>query len=678
MSLAFFDALHADPWSEDFVDLASLNANVSDAIEASVRHLREVGRREPTALRSTSMVVLGPPGAGKTHLFARLRRRLGPRAVFVHVRPLLHGPMTPRFVLGEVVRQLGHATQGFRQLDALVGSLLAHVVGEGTTFPSAFLAMYRSLPDVEREERLEAALARVLELWPEADESYLSRLLAAPFASGSVQRALLGWLSGRDCDAAQLERIGASASLPDELAISALRTLGVSAAIGAPLVVVFDQLENLIEGAVPGSRLLGYGNLAAELVDAVRGVLLIHMALDTEWDRAIEPSFNLSQRSRLVGRRALLALPGRREREELLRLFLERVPDRDAPFPWPFDEARLERLCATAGMTPRMLLAECRSALDADPEARDEATPPRETSLASSEQPSDRFGSSHRDDALAIAWSKRQEAVRRRLSEMAEARMPVEAERVLDGLLGAARFLVDAELMPASGQSATQLTLILPSGKVGVALLHQQNPKSVGAALSRLAALAAREPVIVLRERARDFPPTWRDTIRRQHELLATGRARFLLIDHEDLTRLLALDELLQGARSGDITDPHGRPISEDTIVRWVESTLEVRSWSIVDRLLHDEADRAMVSAGADAPAEAREEAEIAQRPPTAPGIGLGVLRRLRLAALDRIVREAVRMDPATTRASILAELESSRQARFLGRSIVFFDEGER
>jgi predicted ATPase len=53
------------------------------------------------------LVVLGAPGAGKTHLFARLRQRLGPKAVFVHVRPLLNSEMTARFVLYEIAKQLG-------------------------------------------------------------------------------------------------------------------------------------------------------------------------------------------------------------------------------------------------------------------------------------------------------------------------------------------------------------------------------------------------------------------------------------------------------------------------------------------------------------------------------------------------------------------------------------------
>src|SRR5690606_11864153 len=127
MTLAFLDNVHADPWSETFVDLPTLNGDPSDSLEATILELRQVAKQQPQALRSTSTVVLGPPGAGKTHLFSRLRRRLGPRAVFVHIRPLVGSEMTPRLVLSETTKQLGYATNGLRQVDALVGYALAHV-----------------------------------------------------------------------------------------------------------------------------------------------------------------------------------------------------------------------------------------------------------------------------------------------------------------------------------------------------------------------------------------------------------------------------------------------------------------------------------------------------------------------------------------------------------------------
>ena len=353
MTATFLDSLHADPWAEQFVDLPSLNASVSDAIERSIAKIRTVARNEPQALRSSSIVVLGPPGAGKTHLFFAIASGVSDRRQCSCICDRWCIWRSPRASCSsEVVKQLGYVTHGVSgvpQAHTLVGSLLAHLRGKGVFFPNTFLAECEALSDSEREERLDAAVEQVLGVWQEADESYLRRLLQVPFAkTTAMQRALLAWLSGRDCDLTQLQRIGATASLGEEMALSALRTLSAVASLGAPIVLVFDQLENLVDAEGPGARLLAYANLTAELVDSMRGLVLVHMALDTEWSRGIEPALNLSQRSRLLMARETLSLPAPKEREELLRLWIERLPDPPLPYPWPFSRGSGHTLVSTA------------------------------------------------------------------------------------------------------------------------------------------------------------------------------------------------------------------------------------------------------------------------------------------------------------------------------------------
>jgi len=54
------------------------------------------------------------------------------------------------------------------------------------------------------------------------------------------------------------------------------------------------------------------------------------------------------------------------------------------------------------------------------------------------------------------------------------------------------------------------------------------------------------------------------------------------------------------------------------------------------------------------------------------PKTALALVRRLRIASLDRVVREVIRLDPNATRAAVVAELEaSSTEVRWFGRSIV-------
>lgn len=658
MSAAFLDFLHADPWAEVFIDLPSLNASTSGAIEASVARVREVARSEPQALRSSSLVVLGPPGAGKTHLFARLRRKLGPRAVFVHVRPLVHTEITPRFVLGEIVKQLGygtHGVSGLPQAHAMVGSLLSHLSGQGAFFPSVFLAECASLSEAERDARLDAAIEQVLGIWQEVDESYLRRLLQVPFAkTPALQRSLLAWLSGRDCDVTQLQRIGATASLGEEVAPSALRTLSVVASLGAPIVIVFDQLENLIDAEGPGARLLSYANLTSELVDSVRGLVLVHMALDTEWSRGIEPSLNLSQRSRLLMARETLTLPTPSEREQLLELWINQLPDRPSAFPWPFTDAQAKRFCQQPGVTPRMLLVECRRAfhgelVDGDPEPdRTKAEP----SVTSSEE----FG------GLAAEWEERLAAARSAAEEASEQRVCLDVSRLADGLLACSRFLQGAALSAAKPADSGHLTLVRDAESTRLAILHQAHFKSLGSALAKLTVLAERGPVIVLRERSHDLLPTWKDTLAKRSALLATGSARWVWLERDDAVLLFALDSLLQGARSGDVADEHGKPLSEASVVEWVGATLNVGAWQVI---------RDILSAESSEPEPARAAVGAVSATPSS-GAALALLRRLRIASLDRIVREVTRLDPGATRASVMAELEqSSKEVGWFGRTIV-------
>lgn len=689
MTPAFFDAIHADPWAQDFFDLATLNARASGAVEAAIESIHQIARSAPLSLRSSSLVILGPPGAGKTHLFARLRRRVGPRAVFVHVRPLVHAEMNARFLLGEVVRQLGFPTsQGMPQASALVGSLLGYLSGVGAEFPSTVLAEYSELAPDAREARFDAELERLFAIWPEVDESYLRRLLAVPFATGATARALLTWLSGRDCDVAQLQRIGATASLGEEHAFAALRTLAAVAALGSPLVLVFDQLENLIDAEGAGPRLRAYGHLAAECVDTLRGTVVVHLALDSEWQRGIEPGFNLSQRSRIVMRRELLELPRAAEREELLRRLYERVPHAPEPFPWPLGERRLGRLRSAPGLTPRMLLIEFRKALEGEAEdAGDqlipEASEPREPSSAPPEP-------ERRD--LQGEWQSQLQHARDLILRAGEERQSLDAARLADGIFACGSFLPQV-MVRVSAKPPVQLVLESAGRSEAIALVQESHPRSAGTVLGKLTALSSSTAVVALRERAREFPPTWKETLRKQAALLETGRARWLDIEPQDCARLLALAALLQAARSGDVSDARGHQVTEAEVQDWARGELDVPEWPIC---------RALLGAAELNPAPLQEEEEQAPSTPAASvppppsterlpppvleanpaprvtGSALAILRRLRVASFERLVREVGRVEPASTRATIQAELETAgERIRWFGRSIVFFRSGE-
>jgi hypothetical protein len=709
VSRAFFDSVHADPWAQDFLDLTSLNAHATAAIEEAIEHIRRTARDEARSLRSTSIVILGPPGAGKTHLFARLRRKLGPRGVFVLVRPLVHAEMTPRFVLGEIVRQLAFTTpRGLSQAHALVGSVLGRIDGVGPGFPSTVLAEYKDLPPVERAARLERAIERLLAIWPELDASYLARLLEVPFENPQTARSLLAWLSGVDCDHSQLQRIGASASLGDTRALPALRTLAAACSLGAPIVLVFDQLENLMDASGAGLRLRAYANLAAEYVDTLRGSVLVHLALDSEWSRGIEPTFNLAQQSRIVMRRELLALPKSNERQELLRLYHQQVRRPKAAFPWPLGAARVERLCNDPGYTPRMLLIEFRDALHAathedvaaaaaaQQQANEPAAavePAADAPPASTPEPesAQRTTPDRRD--VASEWLGRLRSARDAVRNASAERVPLHSARLADGVLALGRF-VPGLVIKAKARPPAQLAIESGEEIERVAILQESNHRSLDAVLARLARLAEQSNVVVLRESARELPASWTETVRRKAQLLGSQRARWIDIDAEDCARILTLASFLQAARSGDVTDSRGQAVTEAEVIEWVEATLDVASWPLSLALTRTAPPPpAQKEAETQAVAEEEDERSVPESfiKELAPDIkrrrrglpadrfsALPTLQRLRVASFERLVREVLRVDPEATRASVLAELDAAGDhVRWIGRSIVFLREHE-
>ncbi|HTV17747.1 MAG TPA: hypothetical protein VMG12_03725 [Polyangiaceae bacterium] len=706
MSRAFFDSVHADPWAQDFLDLASLNAHATAAVEEAIEHVRRTAREEARALRSTSIVILGPPGAGKTHLFARLRRKLGPRGVFVLVRPLVHAEMTPRFVLGEIVRQLAFAApRGLSQAHALVGSVLGRLDGVGPGFPSTVLAEYRDFTPEQRAARLERAIERLLAIWPELDVSYLSRLLEVPFANTQTERALLAWLSGVDCDQAQLQRIGATASLGDTRALPALRTLAAACSLGAPIVLVFDQLENLMDASGAGLRLRAYANLAAEYVDTLRGSVLVHLALDSEWSRGIEPTFNLAQQSRIVMRREVLALPKSSERQALLKLYYQQVLKPKAPFPWPLGTARMERLCNDPGYTPRMLLIEFRDALQAATHEEVAAAPaseppppapvsapaaPEPAAPASTPEPEPESRTTPQRRDVASEWLGRLRSARDAVRTSSDDRVPLHAARLADGVLALGRFVPEL-VINARARPPAQLAIENGDEVERVAILQESNHRSLAAVLARLTRLTEQSRVVVLRERARELPPSWAEPLRRRTQLIATGRARWIDIDPEDCARILTLASFLQAARSGDVTDTRGQAVNEAEVIDWVEATLDVASWPLSQSLL------GVLPAKQEEPASQRPAEDDERSVPEsfikelAPDIkrrrrplpadrfsALPTLQKLRVASFERLVREVLRVDPKATRASVLAELDAAGDhVRWIGRSIVFLREHE-
>lgn len=675
-----FDREHADAWSSDFADVESLNARASDLVLKAIETVRESSRREPESLRSHSLLILGPAGAGKTHLFARLRRKLGPRATFVLMRPEIAIDPTPRHVLAACLDALQRKVAGReeRQLDLVVGSAISMLEGHGVKYPTVFVEELKNAAAADRAKMIERAVEKIAELHDDIDPIWLERLLAVPAASMTDRRAALAWLSGREPDLQQLERLGLREPLPDTSVLPALRTLSVIASYSTPIVLVFDQLENLVEEDDASDRKIhAHGRLLAELFDTVRGMVLVQMALDAEWQRRIRPRLSESERSRLEARVELLDLPTPAQRSALLEGWISKLsPEERHPAPWPFTAEEWLEWSSGPGVTPRMLMIACRQAYarSGDFSGEESLLPPPSPSMPPSAAPSEDV-----DARVAELWEETLSAAREKLAAIAADGRPLDAERLLGGLAALLRLVEDIKIQPKKSRDPHDLRVAVGPSEVDVFIAQHTHPRSAIAALQKATAAASERPVIALRERSRPFPPSWGKVSEQLSLFSSTPRGKWLELSPPEVVELIAVEDFLASARSQDLAARDGRPLREDVVRAWTKKHLEPSALRPIAALLGKDV---ASDEPAIVPLPSPERVSVAPRATRAAakkpsGLVATLLEELGLASVDRLVTEARRREKDVTRAFVLRELRGlGDQVRWFGRAIVVWRGG--
>ncbi len=581
-----FDREHTDAWCAELPDVEALNKSASDAVLALVERVRSSAARGALAPPASCALILGPAGAGKTHLFARWRKRLGSSASFALVRPGIGVEITPRYALREVVDALARAvgSSDLRQLDLVALRALAHATEQRSVATADLLHNVVGLDDGARRGAVERALDAFEGIYPGIATTWLDRLLRVPFASTSVERrALHAYLSGREPDEMQLARLGLREGLAGDEALNALRSLAVVAAVSAPLVLVFDQLENLAGGADHGP-VRAYASLISELHDTVPGAVVVQMALDAEWDERIRPALAAPQRTRVEGRRLTLALPRPEECEALIRCWVAGLSpsERRGDFPAPFTGRQVDEWCATPAITPRQLMIACREALRTPARgAREEGV----DSLANRGPASPKAEADERADkrnGFEALWGDYMARARRELDDASRNGRGLDESRLSAALYATVAAADSGAVAVADRRASHQIEVRRADGIGRVFLLQDTNARSAATKLAKV--LEVTGTAFVLRERAFALPPSWKQTLSRLTELRARRPSAFLEVDREDLARMLALHDMISAARSGDLTDPSGRVITPGDLDAWVSTErCAPARWSIVD-----------------------------------------------------------------------------------------------
>lgn len=542
-------SLHASPFADDFFDVPELNEEASRRLLARLDAVRDAssrGERVPSA----AVAVLGPAGGGKTHLLARIRHVAGPRATPVLLRPYFGVTIGLRDVLAATIDQMCRPPKGaiVAQLDLVAAYWLASE--RRSSFPAATAEETRELPNAARAELVEQAVGRVVERMPElAPVAHLVRaVLGLATRKDAELWSELAWLSGREPRGS-----APGALLGEGDVIHLLSLVATLAAPVAPIALVFDQLENL---ATEGDeRVLGYGNLIAELVDSIPALTIVQLALTSEWLEFIEPRLSLAQRTRVSHEKVVLSLPNEDERRLLLRAWHARMTP---PLPSrrkraakdPLREEGVAELLTAPGMTPRMLFAAYARVVAGEPSAAPEsALAPRPA-----DKPVD-------VGELLAAECKR---VDEELAEKESSGLPVDGTTLIEGVAAGLRRADDVEIVTRAerermlafvrGRSSADTELV-------VVCLTAMHHLSVAAGLTRAADLARTNKVVVIREKRFDLPATWSSVEERRAAFERLPNARWIWFSREDTVRCLALARLESLARAkrlrvGDSEEP--------------------------------------------------------------------------------------------------------------------------
>ncbi|WP_324715858.1 DNA translocase FtsK [Carboxydochorda subterranea] len=533
---------------------APLEADVASIHAAETERLLQLVEAVRADRRTRSVMVVGQPGFGKTHLLGRLKARLRMPALFVYVTAFSDPERPYRHLIRQLVTSLE------QQIAPGAGQQLAAVVRAVTRLDRRQL--------VARYPGIDLDVVRAVEL----------------LSHRRLWQRARSWLSGNEMDPQDVRALGLSHALATEEDVrGAIVTLARMLAGWGPVVMAWDQLESLASSpAEPGLAILG--NRLMTLHDEAPNLLLVLACLDktsTEAARVWPQSVQDRLAGEIIGLRGLTA----EQAQQLCDLRMRVLYGRESP-PWtayPFRHEFFAELFRPGAAGPRKVLAECSDALRRM-RALGQVVPIVAPGARTDEAPGKQPGPPEERprelrEALRLELAER---ARRKLAvRHPAARPPLPAEgaqvartvqRLLDEL-GRRRRLaggwrpVGAEVRPGPvrGQPPVVLVRLERDGKplhVGIAVVDTTSGQSFARQMQALVQQlrdGRLDRGIVVRERRLGVPRGWKQGREYVRQWESLG-GRVVEAGDETMAGLEALWSLLSEADSGDVA-LRGRPV---------------------------------------------------------------------------------------------------------------------
>ena len=278
------------PFEHKSPDLAQLNSEVS----AEIEQLILVKRRDPS-LPITGLI-LGDGGMGKTHLLARILRKLQKNAwkiVFVAVRTFINPKRIYQELLSEMILSLNRQhSEGRTQFDMLMDEVMnaysEHRINDSfSSVDTTNLKFYlkRDLPGV--------------------DKNFLKCILLYLGTDDRITKDnILEWLrEGLDEEDSQAlglplrEAVEMDDSACEVFAKNVIISLGSLLAYAhIPMIICFDELDFMMHN---NELIKVWGESVAFMMNTISGVLPLCFIKAFVWDEIFRPVLNLSVVQRL-------------------------------------------------------------------------------------------------------------------------------------------------------------------------------------------------------------------------------------------------------------------------------------------------------------------------------------------------------------------------------------------
>ena len=574
----FRSSIVPDPWQLPETDVPEIHGAAFDRLCRALDFAK-------AQRRSTSVLLHGGAGSGKTHLLARLRSHLtmpGQEVVFVAVRLQTSPRMIWRHLRSRFAADLLRAAEGGSQLERLILHRLSLI--RDTEFD--WRRWLRLLQDEVQKStaRIEAAAEALFDfLDPQAQLGGNLRRILIHLLLGRHHSDTSAWLRGESLPEGALEHLGLDLREDEEDEEQEERARQIVLALASlageqiPVVFCFDQVEAL--ELYPGYQAgwLSFGSMVGTLHDQTSNALLIS-CIQTAFVDRLNDAVREADRDRLSEFAKVTINPlNWAEATQLIAarlnsssFFRERRSSQTDPL-WPLREADVKRVMAATGCTARKLLSHCADLLE---QYRSDVEPLSSPALVHS--PS-------LEEYLEQVWQ-------RRLDQAAAANSPEQTDQIVAHGLPLLVHLTGKEWSHRVEDLQRDVDLVLsgPSGRIGV-ILCNRNMRSLWRKLQRLRGIASGgtfKRLVLLRDARLPVSAGAVRTRQLRDELINQG-CRWLDPSPEALAALDALRSLLGDAQAGDLANG-GETVEPQTVQDWLAKHLPQSLKDLLEDLLEE------------------------------------------------------------------------------------------